>query len=806
MLVPLSWLKDFVDIDMEPKELEKKLFDCGFEVEECWEVGKDVSNVVVGEVLTCEAIPDTHLHVCTVNAGEHGTFQVCCGADNVKAGGKYPLALVGATVIETEKDHVTVIGVATIKKGMLRGYDSEGMLCSGVELGVSEDMYPGAGYNGLLVFPEDTEVGIDVKPLLGLDDWIFDVSITANRPDCQSIYGLAREVAAALDKPLKEIDLSYTETDVENAGFSVTVEDPDLCPRYIGHYVYDVKLGESPLWMKRRLSMVGNNAINNIVDITNYIMRELGQPMHAFDGNFLEDNKIVVRRAKEGEKIVTLDENEFELTTDNLVICDGKKPVALAGIMGGLNSEIRDTTTTVTFEAAKFMRDNIRKSSRALGQSSDSSAAFAKGVYEYTTVIAMKRALHLIEQLGAGKVSKTHVDVNTGNSLEKKEMKASIKKVNGVLGIEVPENEIKRILTNLNFEPVINGDELTIKIPAYREDMEDYPDISEELIRMYGYDHVKPTFLTDAGVTMGGRNLKQKTELRIKRALCAQGAFEGMHYSFFSPSDLDLLRFPEDAPERNVIRILNPINEDLSVMRSTLAAQMIHAIARNQKKGTLEGRIFELANRFVPKSLPLTEYPEEKSTLCIGIFGDGEDIFTLKGLAENVAGALHLSFKYEPTTKTFLHPYRAAKITCEGEEIGYLGQITYEIQDDTDMRIPAYICEIDLSVLEKWYGKTPNYEPLPKFPVVKRDLALIMDKTVTCGGVEEAIYGSCKYVTDVHLFDVYEGLPIPPTKKSMAFTITFTPKDEELKDDAINGFVDKMLRKLSFTMGIEIRS
>ena len=660
--------------------------------------------------------------------------------------------------------------------------------------------------NGLLVFPEDTEVGIDVKPLLGLDDWIFDVSITANRPDCQSIYGLAREVAAALDKPLKEIDLSYTETDVTNDGFSVTVEDPDLCPRYIGHYVYDVKLAESPLWMKRRLAMVGNNSINNIVDITNYIMRELGQPMHAFDGNFLEDNKIVVRRAKAGEKIVTLDENEFELTTDNLVICDGKKPVALAGIMGGLNSEIRDTTTTVTFEAAKFMRDNIRKSSRALGQSSDSSAAFSKGVYEYTTVIAMKRALHLIEQLGAGKVSKTHVDINTGNSLEKKEMKASIKKVNGVLGIEVPEDEIKRILTNLNFEPAINGDELTIKIPAYREDMEDYPDIAEELIRMYGYDHVKPTFLKDAGVTMGGRNLRQKTELKLKRALCAQGAFECMHYSFFSPSDLDLLRFAEDADERTAIKILNPINEDLSLMRTTLAAQMIHAIARNQKKGTLEGRLFELGNRFIPKSLPLTDYPDEKATLCIGIFGEGEDIFTLKGLAENVATALHVSFKYEPTTKTFLHPYRAAKISCEGEEVGYLGQITYEIQDDTDMRIPAYICEIDLSVLEKWYGKTPSFEPLPKFAVVKRDLALIMDKTVTCGEVEEAIYGSCKYVTDVKLFDVYEGLPIPPTKKSMAFTITFTPKDEELTFEAVNGYVDKMLRKLSFTMGIEIRS
>ncbi|WP_027218175.1 phenylalanine--tRNA ligase subunit beta [Butyrivibrio fibrisolvens] len=806
MLVPLSWLKDYVDIDIEPKELEKKLFSCGFEVEESWEVGKDISKVVVGQVETCEAIPDTHLHACTVNAGVHGTFKVVCGADNVQAGGKYPLALDGATVIETAKDHVTVVGVATIKKGKLRGYDSEGMLCSGVELGVTEDMYEGAGYNGLLVFPEDTEVGADVKPILGLDDWIFDVSITANRPDCQSIYGLAREVAAVLEKPLKEPDLSYTEDDTENEGFTVSVEAPDLCPRYIAHYVHDVKIGQSPRWMRRRLALVGNNSISNMVDITNYIMREFGQPMHAFDGSFLEGNKIVVRRANDGEKIVTLDEKEFTLKNDNLVICDGVKPVALAGIMGGLNSEIRDTTTAVTFECAKFARDNIRKSSRALGQSSDSSAAFSKGVYEYTTVMAMKRALHLVEELGCGKISKTHVDVNTGNSLEKKEMKASIKKVNGVLGITVPDEDIVRILTNLNFEPVVNGDELTIKVPAYREDMEDYPDIAEEVIRMYGYDHVHGTFLEGAAVTMGGRNQKQKSELRIKRALCAQGANECMHYSFFSPSDLNLLGYADDAKEREVVKILNPINEDLSVMRTTLAAQMIHAISRNQKKGTLEGRLYEVGNRFFPKSLPLTDYPDEKVTLCIGIFGQDEDFYTLKGLCDNVADTLHVSFKYEAGNKPFLHPYRTAKILCDGVEVGYLGQITYEIQDAEDMRVPAYVAELDLDALSKYYENVPAFVPLSKFDKQKRDLALIMDKTTTCGEVEEAIYSSCKYVTDVKLFDVYEGLPIPPTKKSMAFTITFTPKDEELTDEAISGYVDKMLRKLQFTMGIELRS
>ena len=390
MIAPLSWLKDYVDIDVTPKELEEKLFSCGFEVEELIEVGKDISGVVVGLVEECEPIPETHLSLCKVNAGAHGTFQICCGADNVKAGGKFPLALIGATVYATAKDHVTIEGVMEIKQGKLRGYDSYGMLCSGVELGLNEDLYPGAGYNGLLVLPEDAEVGADVKPILGMDDWLFDIAITANRPDCQSIYGIAREVAAVLGKELKVPALDYTETDVKKDEFKVNVEAADICPRYIGHYVYDVKMGESPAWMRRRLALVGISSISNVVDITNFVLKELGQPMHAFDYNYLEGNQINVRRANDGEKIVTLDEKEFELTSNNLVICDGVKPVALAGIMGGLNSEIKDTTTEVLFESAKFARDNIRKSSRALGQASDSSALYSKGVYEYTTEMAMK--------------------------------------------------------------------------------------------------------------------------------------------------------------------------------------------------------------------------------------------------------------------------------------------------------------------------------------------------------------------------------------------------------------------------------
>lgn len=805
MLVPLSWLKEYVDVNVTPDVLEEKLFSCGFEVEEKYELGKDISNVVVGRVISCEDIPDTHLHLCKVDAGEHGELQICCGADNVYAGGKYPLALIGATVYATAKDHKTIEGVMTIGQGKLRGYDSFGMLCSGTELGVTEDLYPGAGYNGLLVLPEDSVPGSDVKPIIGLDEWIFDVSITANRPDCQSIFGIAREVAAVLELPIKEPALDYIETDVKK-DFNVTVEAPDLCPRYSAHYVYDVEIKESPAWMKRRLALVGCSAISNVVDITNYVLKEIGQPMHAFDYNYLEGDAINVRRAKEGEKIVTLDEKEFALTTNNLVICDGKKPVALAGIMGGLNSEILDTTNAVMFESAKFARDNIRQSSKALGQVSDSSARYSKGVDEYATVMALKRALHLIDELGCGKVSSTHFDINVGNSVEPSELKVSVNKVNSVLGIKVPDEDIVRILKNLSFNPVLNGDELTLSIPAYREDMATYQDVAEEVIRMYGYEHIVPTFIPTAEVTSGGYNLRQRTELKIKNALCAAGAFEGVHYSFFSPSDLDMIKLPSDAPERHAIKLINPINIDLSLMRTTLAPQMITAMAKNQKKGTLEGRIFELGNVFIAKDIPLVEYPNERETICIGVFGENEDFFSLKGLVDNIADALDISFDYVSSTKTFLHPYRTAKIMCDGEEIGYLGQLLYEISDELDMRVKSYVAEINLQALTKYYGKSRKFIPLPKYLEEKRDFCFVVDKKVTCAELSKTICEASDYITDIKLFDLFEGVQLGINKKSMAFSVVFTPRDEEFKPSVIDGFVADILKACEERHGAVLRA
>lgn len=806
MIAPLSWLKEYVDIDCTPQQLQDKLFSCGFEVEELNEVGKDISNVVVGLVETCDPIPDTHLHVCRVNCGEKGTFQICCGADNVRAGKKFPVALVGATVYETNRERTETTGVATIKKGKLRGYESDGMLCSGLELGVSEDMFQGAGYDGLLELPDDTQPGADVKPILGLDDWLFDIAITANRPDCQCIYGIAREVAAVLDKPIKEPALDYTETDYELPKWNVTIEAPQYCQRYISHYVYDVKTAPSPAWMRRRLALVGVKSISNMVDITNYVMLELGQPMHAFDYSYLEGDEIIVRTAREGETIHTLDDKDVVLDSSNLVICDGKKPVALAGIMGGVNSEILPTTQAVMFESAKFARDNIRRTARAHGKRTDASALYEKGTNEYTTVMAMKRALHLVQELDCGKISKTQVDANTGNSIDPRPLTVSISRVNGVLGIEVPTEDIRRILTGLNMQPEIDGDTLTLQIPGYREDMEGYQDVAEEVIRMYGYDHITPTFLKTAEVTSGGLNGRQAKELRLKQTLCGAGLFECMHYSFYSPSDLKMLRYPEDSVQMKAIRILNPISEELSLMRTTLAPSMINAISRNQKAGILEGRLYEDARVFLPKELPLDDYPDERDHLMIALFGGKEDFFSLKGAVDLVAEVFHVAFKYEQGSEPFLHPYQTASVLLDGKKIGYLGKLAYDIADAKSLRTPAYLAELDLEALYAEEVPTPVFKPIPEFPEVKRDIALVMDKAITCEQVMEAIESVNKHITNVELFDVYEGVPIPPTKKSMAFTVTFTPGEEELKAEDVDRYVEKILRKLNREYEIVLRS
>ena len=812
MKAPFSWLKDYVDIDVTAQELAEKLFSCGFEVEELSYLGAKVSRVVVGEIKALTPHPDSdHMQICVVDCGEEygRELQIVTGAPNVYVGMKTPCALDGSTVVESNPAMLekNPDGIKKIKKGKLRGVESFGMLCSGEELGINDDFYPGAEVNGLLDLAKDVPVGEDIKKIVGLDDWIFDISVTANRPDCQCVLGIAREVAAVLNKPFKAPDVSYTAYETSAAPVEVEVLAPDLCPRYVGHYVENATGGETPAWMRKRLALSGIRSISPIVDVTNFVLLEMGQPMHAFDADDIGGRKIVVRRATKGEKIVTLDEKEFTLTPDNLVICDGEKPVALAGIMGGLNSEIKDTTKNVFFEAAKFARDNVRKTSRALGQSSDSSSRFEKGVDAYTNAYGMDRALSLMEKLGCGKVTTMRKDV-CSVELAPRVMTASVAKINALLGIVVPNEEILSILTRLSFAPVIDGDTLTVTVPGYRDDIDGYPDLAEEIIRMYGYDHITPTFLEKATVTGGGLTDEQKKELHLKKLLCAQGYSEAYNYSFYSPKDFDLTRLPEDAAERNAVRILNPISEDLSLMRTFLAPSMLMNAVRNIRRGNDEGREFEVANVYIPRNMAAGEQPEERKHVVLGVWGGDNDFFDMKGAIESIAETFHLTFTYERAEKTYLHPGVSAKVIMDGEVVGNIGELDPAIALSLGLDKKVYLGELDLKAVEEKLDDAIRYKNLPKFPAVKRDLALIADEALTCAQIEEVLMHSCKYVTEAKLFDVYRGGQVPAGKKSMAFTLTFTPDvnvEKAFTPEVLDGYVKKILGNLKFKLGIELR-
>ena len=812
MKAPFSWLKDYVDIDVTAQELAEKLFSCGFEVEELSYLGAKVNRVVVGEVKALTPHPDSdHMQICVVDCGEEygRELQIVTGAPNVYVGMKTPCALDGSTVVESNPAMLekNPDGIKKIKKGKLRGVESFGMLCSGEELGINDDFYPGAEVNGLLDLAKDAPVGEDIKKIVGLDDWIFDISVTANRPDCQCVLGIAREVAAVLNKPFKSPDVSYTAYKTSAAPVEVEVLAPDLCPRYVGHYVENATGGETPAWMRKRLALSGIRSISPIVDITNFVLLEMGQPMHAFDADDIGGRKIIVRRATKGEKIITLDEKEFTLTPDNLVICDGEKPVALAGIMGGLNSEIKDSTKNVFFEAAKFARDNVRKTSRALGQSSDSSSRFEKGVDAYTNAYGMDRALHLMEELGCGKVTTMRKDV-CAVDLTLRTMTASVAKINALLGITVPNEEILSILTRLNFAPVIEGDTLTVTVPGYRDDIDGYPDLAEEIIRMYGYDHITPKFLEKATVTGGGLTDEQKKELHLKKILCAQGFSEAYNYSFYSPKDFDLMRLPEAAEERNAVRILNPISEELSLMRTFLAPSMLMNAVRNIRRGNDEGREFEIANVYVPRNTAASEQPEERKHVVLGIWGGENDFFDMKGAMECIAETFHLSLTYERAEKSYLHPGVSAKIIMDGEVVGNIGELDPAIALSLGLDKKVYLGELDLKAVETQLDDAVRYKNLPKFPAVKRDLALIADEALTCAQIEEVLMHSCKYVTEAKLFDVYRGGQVPTGKKSMAFTLTFTPDanvEKAFTPEVLDGYVKKILGNLKFKLGIELR-
>lgn len=804
MKVPFSWLKDYVDIDCSAERLQEKLFSCGFEVEELLPLGKDISKVYVGEITAIEKHPDADkLQVCQLNFGQAlGTRQICTAATNVFVGAKVPAALDGATVLHAGE-------VVKIKNGKLRGVASEGMMCSGEELGINDDFYPGAEVYGILILDKDVPVGADIRSVVGLDDYIFDIAVTANRPDCQSVLGIAREVAAVLGKPLKMPALDYTQEETGADGeMDVEVLAPDLCPRYIGHSVTNIRIAPSPAWMRKRLALCGIRSISNVVDITNFVLLEIGQPMHSFDTDKLSGRKIIVRRAKDGEKIVTLDEKEFTLTGENLVICDGDKPVALAGIMGGLNSEITENTQNVFFEAAKFARDSVRRTSRALGQSSDSSARFEHGVDAFTTGMGMARALHLVQALGCGKITKNHVDCNAAKE-EGKTVIASLSKIESLLGIEVPKQIAIDILRRLDFgvKEDADGDTLFVQVPPYREDIDGWPDLAEEIIRMYGYEHIEPTFLKAASVTNGGLSRSQKRMNRFKDVLRGQGYMEAMTYSFGSPKAFDAFRLTPEDERRRAVTIVNPLGEDMSVLRTFLAPAMFDSIVRNLRRGNDAGRLFEIANVYIPEELPITKQPTERKTLCVGAWGE-VDFFDVKGAIEAAAEAFRVTLTFEKGSQPFLHPGVTAQIRLGSKVIGYLGELDPRLAAEYAVEKKVYLAEVDYDALSKKFSDGTAYEGLPRFPAVKRDLALIADARVTCAEISDCIRHACKAVKEVELFDVYTGKGIPFGKKSMAFTVTFAPEntaEKGLSGEAVDSFVRKILGNLKHNLNVSIR-
>ena len=803
MKVLYSWLKEYVDIDLQPKELETKLFSVGFEVEGMEYLGENLDKVVVGQITSMEKYEGTHLQICHVNCGPMGEDHlILTGADNVFVGAKVPAALVGAKL---------PCGLDIQPRKMV-DMMSYGMLCSGEEMNLNKDWYPGADVNGIMILAEDAPLGMEMRDYLELDDYLFDISITANRPDCHSVIGIAKEIAAALKKPFKAPDMSYVEDGTINEAISVEVIDKETCPRYLGHYIYDVKYTESPLWMKRRLIAVGHNAINAMVDVTNYVLVEIGQPMHAFDLNDLEGSSIVVRRAEEGEKLTTLDEKERTLSTSNLLICDKVKAVGLAGVMGGLNSEIKETTTEVLFESAKFLRDSVRKTARGLGLQSDAASRFEKGIDEYTVECGMARALNLVQKLGIAKVSSSHFDVSGGASTEKRVINVETVKVNEVLGIEVPEVDMVEILEALQFEVELKDGVLTLAIPRYRDDVETYQDIAEEVIREYGYDKVVPTFLDAAKVTSGGLNAYQSKELAVKNYLCSQGYYEIQTIAMTSKAEFDMFLIPEDAKEREVVELLNPITENLSIMRTIMAPAMVRVIENNIKNGHEEMRFFEMANVYIPKALPLTEQPIEKEMLCLGSCGAAEDFFTMKGTLEAFAGANDLTFTYKRGNVPYLHPGRTADVYCQGQKIGHLGQLRYEIVDQMNIAggkkadTKIFLAEIDYSLLSGLFKKGIKYIPESGFASNGRDISLLIGKEVECGTIVDAITACDELITKVTLFDLFESEKLGADKKSMAFNIKLASNEKDVTDAMTDEVIAKVLNALETQFGAQMRA
>ena len=809
MNTPISWIKAYVpDLDVTAQEFVDAMTLSGSHVEGYEQKDKNLDKIVVGKILTMEKHPDADkLVVCQVDVGQAEPLQIVTGAKNVKVDDLIPLVLDGGKVAAAHGDNNEYPDGIKIKKGKLRGVESNGMMCGIEELGSSRDFYPEAPEDGVYVFPEESGVkpGDDAVKALGLDDVVVEYEITSNRVDCFSMIGMAREAAATFDKPFYPPVVTKTGNDEDvNDYISVEVKDPDLCPRYTARVVKNLKIGPSPKWMQQRLASQGIRSINNLVDITNYVMEEYGQPMHAYDLSTIAGNKIVVRRANDGDTFVTLDGQERKLDHDVLMICDGEKEIGIAGIMGGENSMVTDSIDTLLFEAACFDGTNIRLSSRRIGLATDAAAKFTKGLDPNLAMEAIDRACQLIEEMGAGEVVGGAVDVYP-NPVQDKKLPFEPDKMNALLGTEVEPEKMLYYFGRLGL--TYDAGTNTLDVPSFRQDLNCMADLAEEVARFYGYDNI-PVSLPRGEATVGKLPYDQMINAIARDVLEANGFSGGMCYSFESPKVFDKLLLPADSEFRKTVTIANPLGEDFSIMRTVSLNGVLTSLATNYNRKNKIARLYEFGNVYLPKSLPLTELPEERMKLTIGMYGQG-DFFDLKGVLEELTDKVGLKGQvtYEPESEyTFLHPGRQAKLKKGKLTIGFIGQVHPEVCDNYNLKGEVYVAVIDMPTLVMLSNFDTKYEGIAKFPGSTRDLSLVVNKEIFVGQIEEVIK-KCggKLLESYKLFDVYEGEQIAKGKKSVAYTMTFRAKDRTLETSEVDGIIAKILKELG-KLGIEIRA
>ena len=799
MKASIEWLEEYSDIDVDSVKLGDILTMTGSKVETVEQKGNDIKNVVVGKILEIKKHEDSdHLVVTQVDLGSE-KVQIVTGANNIKEGDIVPIA----------KDGSELPGGVKIKKGLLRGVESCGMMCSVGELGLDIVNYPGQIENGIMILDKELEkdLGKDIVEVLNLKEDIIEFEITPNRPDCLSIEGLGREVAASLGKefknPRKNIDEKIVENKEEIEGLKVDIEAPDLCYRYIARMVKNVKIGPSPEWLTRRLNACGIRSINNIVDITNYVMLEMGQPMHAFDINSIEGKHITVRRAKNGEKITTLDKQERILDENDLVIADTKKPVAIAGVMGGLNSEIEKDTQTVVFESAVFYGGGVRKTAKKVGLRTESSARYEKGLSSENAIRAVNRAVELVELIGAGQEVEGKIDVYpTKQKINK--IKLDVGKINNLLGTNIEKEEMIKILEKLDIK--VEND-MAIA-PYFRMDLEFVADIAEEVVRFYGYDKLETT-LIKADTTLGIRNKEQKIEKTIKDMLVNNGLSEIYTYGFVSEQDLEKSNISKELIEKS-ITIINPLSDEYKLMRPTTIPSMMQILATNANKKNQNVKLFDISRNYrnLNNEVENGEVPEQENILTLGMYGDDVDFYTLKGLIENVLEAVSVN-RYDIVKETengSYHPGRCANITVGKDVIATIGEVHPAFLENYGIEKRAYLAEVNVTKIVKYSRQNKKYVEVPKFPAVERDIAVIVDEKVEVGQIEKIVTKkSKKLLESATLFDIYRDEKIGTNKKSVAYSLIFRDKKKTLSDEEINTAMENIISELEKVLGAELR-